>query len=327
MYLKYLILAHENYVLPKADIDRGMMDQSVNVFGSLKNSHNLMIAFWVGIASVVIIGLYLWYAYSKIGIKIDRQLNKLEPFGHVVLRTALGISFIASGYFSSFLGPEIPLSSVPLGVILRPVLFVIGTCLLLGAFTEAASIFGLAILVLTTVIYKSYMVTYFNYYGELLALIFFGSRIFSFDKLIIKSKIWLKNYKDWEIPLIRITYGLSVVYPAITIKIFHPSIIVEIAEKYNLAQFHWLFPSDPLLISLGTGVTQIMVGLAIIFGFATRINSLVTFILYVMSIVFFKEAVWPHYILLSLALYLVINDGGKFSIDYWLKHRLNKLHI
>jgi uncharacterized membrane protein YphA (DoxX/SURF4 family) len=310
-----IILAHENYVLPKAEIDRGMGDFSVNVFSALKNPHNFFIGLAVALSFGVVILAYYFFMTSRAGIALDRRFIRLEPAGHAMLRLALAASFIASGYFNSFLGPEIPLSSLPFGDLIRPLLYIVGLLLILGLFTELASIIGLAILAMASFVYKDYMLTYFNYFGEFLALIFFGSRFFSFDKVLSKTQVWLAKFKDWEIPVIRIAYGISVLYPAITIKILHPSIIIEIVQKYNLAQFHWLFPSDPLLISLGTGLAQIAVGLCIIAGFETRLNALITFVLYLMSILFFKEAVWPHYILLALALYLVINDGGGYSVD------------
>lgn len=317
-------IAHENYVLPKGSIDQGMADWSINVFDSLNDPHNLMIGLAVATGSLIFFGIYFKFMTSRVGIAFGHKLKKLEPIGYVAVRMALAASFIASAYFNSFLGPEIPLGSIPLGNVLQPVLYICGFLLLAGLYTEIASILGLVVLILTTGVYKDYMITYFNYYGELLALIFFGSRIFSLDAVMSKSKAWLHKLKEWEISLIRITYGISVLYPAITIKILHPAIMVEIAEKYNLMRFHWLFPQDPLLISLGTGIAQIVVGLCIIFGFATRLNSFITFVLYIMSIIFFKEAVWPHYILLALGLYLVINNGGKYSIDNWIEKKYDR---
>lgn len=159
------------------------------------------------------------------------------------------------------------------------------------------------------------MFTYFNYFGEFLALIIFGSRYSSLDKILFKAKKIKNKIKEYEIPLIRITYGISVLYPAISIKILHPVIIVEIVNQYHLNQVNWLFPQDPLLISLGTGLAQILVGLCLIFGFETRLNSFITLLLYAGSIFYFKEAVWPHIVLLALALYFVINNGGGFTLD------------
>lgn len=168
------------------------------------------------------------------------------------------------------------------------------------------------------------MATYLNYYGELIALVIFGSYVLSVDNKLFGISPLVKKYQNLEILLIRITYGISVMYPAITLKIFHPAVIVEIVNKYHMNQIHWLFPQDPLLISLGTGLAQIVVGLLIIVGFETRYASFVTFWLYLLSVLFFKEAVWPHYILLALALYLTINNGGNLTLDNWVGKILEK---
>lgn len=319
------VFAHENYVLPAQDMKRGMQDWSLNVLDALKDPANVQIGLIVTIGTIIAYALYLWFMASRVGLAFDKKTKRLEPFGHAFLRVALGVSFIASAMFNSFLGPEIPLSSLPLGGILLPFLYAVGVLLVIGLWTELASLVGLIILTLATFVYGEYMLTYVNYFGELIALILYGSRFFSVDRLIIKSPFFAsfaKTFEEFEIPLIRITYGFSVLYPAITVKLLHPVIILQIVEQYNLTSIGWLFPSDPLLISFGTGMAQVTVGLFIILGFATRFTSLVTFMLYIMSIIFFQEAVWPHYILLALALYLVVNDGGKWSIDNWLNKRL-----
>jgi len=323
-YLPTLVFAHENYVLPTADIDRGMSDWSINVLDALKNPDNILISLYVSIGALVVFGLYYLFFTSRPGIVFDRRIKKLEPLGHVMLRLALAFSFIASAYFNSFLGPEIPLTSLPLGLLLKPVLYIIGALLLVGLFSKIVGAIGLAILILATIVYKDYMITYVNYYGEFIALILYGSMVFSLDSLLLRASRFAKKFQEWEIPLIRITYGISILYPAITIKLLHPAIILQIVNQYKLNEISWLFPSDPLLISLGTGVTQVALGLLIIIGFETRLNALATFVLYLLSIIFFKEAVWPHYILLALALYLAINNGGEYSIDNLLQKQALK---
>ncbi len=313
--------AHENYVLPAEDIERGMHDWSLNVFSSLKDPHNLFIGICVAGSVLVLFTLYYFFLSSKIGLLFDEKMKRLEPVGHVMLRMALAISCLMSAYFNVFLGPEIPLSSLPGGALLRPLLLVLGLMLLFGIGTRVAAAIGLFFMLLMTIVYRDYMLTYVNYVGEFLALLLFGSMFFSIDRLFGKAKRLVRKIQELELPIIRITYGISVLFPAITIKLLHPTIIVEIAEKFHMTDIHWLFPSDPLLIALGTGLAQILVGLCIIIGFETRLAAFATFGLYVLSVIFFKEAVWPHYILLALALYLVINDGGNWSVDSWIENR------
>lgn len=311
-------LAHEQYVLTKQQLDLDLADKSTHVLAALNSSENIMISTCVGIGIITLLVIFFFFQYSKLGLKLNKRLNEAEPIGHILLRVSLGASLIASAYFHSFLGPEIPVTSLFLGNLLIPLLYTCGILLVLGLFTRIASLIGFVLLLLTTYVYGEYMITYFNYFGEFLALILFGSYVFSLDnKFLGKSKL-IKKYKNWEILLIRVTYGISVMYPAITLKLLHPAVIVEIVNEYHLNQIWWLFPHDPLLISLGTGLAQILVGIMIIIGFETRLASFATFLLYVGSIIFFKEAVWPHYVLLSLAFYLVLNNGGTITLDNYI---------
>jgi uncharacterized membrane protein YphA (DoxX/SURF4 family) len=325
LLLPLLASAHEQYVLTKNQINGDIAYKSPNVFSALQNPGNLKVAITVGIFSLIGVILYFLFQHSRKGKALDVYLQKAEDFGHVVLRFALGASFIASAHFSAFLGPELPLSSLPLAGLLKYALYILGTLMLVGLWSEAVGVASLIILLLATWVYKDYMLSYVNYLGEFVALIIFGSRTLSLDKLFFKTKEWVKKWHNYEIAIIRITYGISVMYPAIVYKLQHPEVIIDIVNRYNLTQFHWLFPHDPLLVSLGTGLAQVAVGICLILGFETRLNSLITFALMAMSVMFFKEAVWPHYILLALALYLVINNGGKWSLDSYIENNKQKL--
>ena len=325
LLLPVVAQAHENYVLTKAEITADLAAKGPNVFSALQSAGNLRVAITVGICSAVGVILYFLFQYSALGQKFEAAINKLEGFGHVILRIALAASLLASANFNSFLGPEIPLTSIPFGIALKYFLYVLGIMLLLGLWSEIVGTISLCILLLATWVYKDYMLTYANYFGEFVALMLFGSRVFSVDGLVYKTKTWAKKYHNLELAVIRITYGVSIMYPAITYKLLHAAVIIDIVKRYNLTQFHWLFPHDPLLISLGTGLAQVAVGLCLIFGFETRLNTLVTFVLLVMSVTYFKEAVWPHYILLALCLYLIINNGGDWSLDYYIQTHKQQL--
>lgn len=307
--------AHEQYVLTQHQFGKDMQDTNLQVFSALSSPENALIALKVGIGITILFILTFFFQHSRWGRKLGEFLDSFDSLGHLFLRVALAVSLFASAYFSSFMGPEIPLSSLPFSFLLLPFLYATGILLLFGLFTRIAATIGLGILLLTTYVYGEYVITYLNYFGEYIALIIFGSYAFSLDNKFFGISTLVKKYQNLELFLIRVTYGISVMYPAVTIKFLHPAVIVDIATRYKLAEIHWLFPSDPLLISLGTGIAQVLVGAMIIIGFQTRLASLITFFLYGLSILYFKEAVWPHYILLSLALYLVVNNGGKWTLD------------
>ena len=322
-----LAFAHEQYVLTEHQLDSGFSDRATNVLDSLKNPDNLRIGIFVGIGIAVLIVLYFFFQYSKLGKSLNRKLYQLENSGHFLLRISLAASLLASAYFQAFLGPEIPISTVPFGKFLTPVMFVLGVLLIFGLFTRVVSLLGFLILIASTFVYKDYMITYFNYFGEYLVLIIFGSYFFSGDNQFFGSSKLINKYKDLEILILRVTYGISVLYPAITIKILHPAVIVEIYNQYQLGKIWWLFPPDALLTSLGAGLAQIAVGLFLIFGFETRLAALVTFLLYLGSVIFFQESVWPHIVLLALAFYFVINNGGKYTLDSLIETIFTKKKI
>jgi uncharacterized membrane protein YphA (DoxX/SURF4 family) len=316
--------AHEQYVLTKQQLDMGFSDKSMHVLDALKSPQNVMIAILVGIGIAIVLLLYFFFQYSPIGKLFDKRLQHLENIGHLLIRISLGASLLASAYFYSFMGPEISVVTLPLGNFLVPVMYVLGVLLVLGIFTRVAAVLGFIILLLTTYVYGEYMFTYFNYFGEYLVLIIFGSYFLSLDNKFFGASKLIRKYKDWEIFILRTTFGLSVMYPAITIKLLHPDVIVEIYNKYHMGQIWWLFPQDPLLTSLGTGLAQILVGLFLIIGFETRFASFVTFLLYFGSIIFFQEAVWPHVVLLALAFYFVMNNGGKLTVDNYIGNILRQ---
>ena len=311
-------LAHENYVLTQDQINAGMGDFSLNVFSALKEPDNLHLALGAGLGIILGLTAYHFFQKSRWGIKLHLFLKQGEPIGHVILRVALAVSCLASAYTLSYLGPEISVFSLPLGHFIHYLLYVLGLMLLLGWGTEIAAAVSLAVLILATFVFKDYILTYFNYFGEFIALMLFGSRVLSVDRITRGVDKTKEKYKQLEIAIIRVTYGISILYPAISIKLLHPGIIVTIVNQYHLNKFHWLFPHDPLLISLGSGLSQVLLGIFLIIGFETRLATFVTFVLMTLSVLFFKESVWPHYILLALALYLMINNGGELSLDHKL---------
>ena len=316
--------AHEQYVLTKGQFASDYAATGLNVWSSLASPHNRAVALAVGLGSLAVAIVYFIFTRSRWAPAVDRTLKHYEPLGVVAIRVAIGFSFVYSALTHVYLGPEIPEASLPFGVPIHVALYIVGVLLILGLFSEFAGLVSLVILGCATWVYGAYMLTYFNYFGEFLALFLLGSRVFSVDRLIFGVKRAGERWKEWETLLLRVTYGISILYPAITIKLFHPEVIVDIVNRYNLNTIHWLFPGDPLLISLGAGLAQIAVGILIIIGFETRLASLVTFVLYVLSISFFREVVWPHYILLALSFYFVLNDGGALTVDRWMEKHFSR---
>jgi uncharacterized membrane protein YphA (DoxX/SURF4 family) len=217
--------AHEAYVLTADDLNKAVNSNQPNVLTALSDLTNLRVSLAVVIGSAIAFGAYFFFHHSRYGQALDRWLLKFDSWGQVLLRIALAACLFASAGTAAYLGPELSIYSMPFSDTFQLLLVIVGIMILFGFLTEIAAIVGLVLFIIATVVYQAYMLTYVNYFGEFLALILFGSRFLSVDqKLFGEAKTTAKR-RNWEMLLIRTTYGLSILYPAISIKLMQPNVI------------------------------------------------------------------------------------------------------
>ena len=113
-------------------------------------------------------------------------------------------------------------------------------------------------------------------------------------------------------PIARILFGLSLLYAAVNVKIFHPALSLDVATSYNLSKF---FRLDPEMIVLGAALSEITIALLYIFGFMRRVTSILFIIFVTLSLLYFKEDVWPHYLLLGLAVGIFLHKPDILALD------------
>ena len=223
------------------------------------------------------------------------------------------------------LGPELPLAVLPGGPLIRFLLFVLAFMILLGIFTEVA---GAASLVLFAVLcwhFGWYMATYANYFAEFAVLMVFGSRFLSLDRLFYGEKRWwsgLTRYTSLEVPFVRVFYGIGLAYAGYTIKFVHQNLTIDVYNQYHLVNF---FHASASFIAAGAGLAEILIGLFVIFGFAMRWTILISLAFITLSILYFQELLWPHFILYGISFSLLINSGDIFTADHWIVPWLKKL--
>lgn len=333
-YLKYIIslftgslvgaktaLAHEAYVIPPQTFWDEMSRPFVSPdFGALNAGENLGIT--LIIVSAVFFGLLLNYFFRKssFGQKFHQFFERFVFLGPHFVRFALAAALFFSAYTNTFLGPELPLDLFPFAILIRIILFVASFMIAFGFLTEMAALLALGIFILTGIVMGPYMVSYANYFGELLVLLLFGMRVFSIDTYIFGKLKHFRDLEKYETLIVRGFYGLGLIYAAITVKLLHPDLTLFVVNHYNLTQFSWLFPSDPMLVVLGAGIVEIVIGLFIIIGFEMRMTVLISLFYITLSLLFFGEQVWPHLILYGISLSLLVQPE-RFTIDHLLfKH-------
>lgn len=321
-----ITLAHEAYVIP-TETFWNVMSQPFSrpSFDALSNGENFHIT--LIIVSTVIIGLFLNFLFrrSDIGEQFHSFFERFAHYGPLFVRFAFAVALFFSAYSNTFLGPEIPLDLFPFAILARMLLFLASVMIAFGFLTELAALFVLGIFILATIILGPYMVSYANYFGELLVLLLFGMRVFSLDTYIFGKLKHLTSFEKYETLIVRGFYGLALIYAAITVKLLHPDLTLYVVNNYNLTQFHWLFPSDPLLVALGAGIVEIVIGLFIIIGFEMRLTVLVSLFYITLSLIFFGEQVWPHLILYGISLNLLVQPE-RFTIDHILFKHHRKEH-
>lgn len=320
-----LVFAHEVYVLSPKEFSRGLHAPTLDTFKSLANPGNLAFTAILVVVVLAVLLILLYLRYTMFGLKIDKWLKSYAKVGFFVIRIALAAAFLYGASTNSLFGPEVSLHSLPFSQGARVLEYAAGGMLVLGLFTEIAAFFALILFIFAVVSHGIYLITYLNYFAEIVALLLFGSRFLSLDALFFGKLKWFVTWREYETTILRVGYGAALLYAAIYIKVIHSEIPLEVVNQYHLNQFHWLFPSDPLLIVLGSAIVEIVIALFIIVGFSIRFTNLILMFYLTLSILFFKETVWPHYMLYGISISLLLSGGGRLSLDEGLK-KLRRKH-
>ena len=321
-----LASAHEAYVLPYQTFWEGMKQSfSGHAFDALKVSGNVHITVMIAISVLILLAINFLFRLSPLGQRAWSFLEKYAHFGPHFVRITIAVALFFSALSNTFLGPELHGSAFPFPHLLQITLFAMSGMIAVGFFTELAAFVGIVIFITGMFVYGPYMFTYLNYLGELIVLFLFGMRVFSLDKYIFGPLRRFTSFEKYETVIVRVLYGLALVYAAITVKLLHPDLTINVVTTWNLTQFHWLFPSDPLLVTLGAGIVEAVIGIFIIFGFEMRLTILISLFYITLSLLFFRELVWPHLMLYGISFNLLLQPEI-FTLDhiFFSHHRKEK---
>lgn len=325
LFVTKFAFAHEAYVLTRSEFDRGLMQTTPNAFAPLVNPAYIgvsaVITFCVVLSYLLII---LWSTTSWSQL-LDTIVRKAQLVGPLIIRMAISASFFYAAQANSVLGPEVTLNSVPYGWVVRFLLYLVAVMVFFGFFTEIAGLIGLGIFLYITKFYGVYMITYLNYLGELCILFLFGSRFISFDRYFFGQKHWYKKIeklRKFETPIIRVMYGLALLYAGYNIKFLHQSLTVEVYNQYHLKDF---FHADASFIAAGAGLSELAIGLFIVIGFAMRWTLLISLVFITLSLLYFHELIWPHLMLYGISFSLLINSGDFLTVDHYMVPWLRNL--
>ncbi len=310
--------AHEVYVLTPGQISHDKYKHSPNVFHILSNSHNLRLFIIFLLVTLVTLGFMLFLKSTKVFQKLGKFIDKATVIAPDVIRIAFGVSLIISAKNNAVFGPELPIDSFPLSGLLRIALIVIGIALILGIFIR---LFGWLAVLLCIFVFVSkgwYILTYTNYLGEALAVVLLPMQTISIDGLIARlkrTKIPRPKYEQYSMPVARLLFGFSLLYAAVNVKFITSALSLDVVNRYHLTHY---FPFDPLFVVLGAGLIEILIAVLYMLGLLQRFNTVFFLIFLTLSLAFFKESVWPHYLLIALGIGIFLHKPDVWALDRYL---------
>ncbi len=134
----------------------------------------------------------------------------------------------------------------------------------------------------------------------------------------------LSTLKKYSIDIVRIGTGISLIALAFTEKLLYPELgmqfLVEHDWNFMISVFPWF--SNELFV-LSTGFAEMLFGIVFIFGYITRINTVVISIFFVMSVsvMLVQANVWEveDFVVYCSAILLVFFSHGHTTLPELIK--------
>lgn len=318
-------IAHEVYVLTPEQIEKAWQEK-LSLWQVFSNPGNMnrFIAGTLLISAVLALAIFL--KSKKPLKKVDSFIDKATVFAPDFIRVAFGFSLVMAGLERSLYGPELPLGTFPGGeALLKPLLVVSGLVLIAGWFSRWVAAAMAALWLVAVGSQGWYMLNYINYFGEAAAVILFPRQNFSIDGWLASKRTTNAKepagLKEYSLPIARIFFGFSIVFAAIQVKVMHSTVSHQVVEQYRLTNH---FPFDPLFIILAAALIESLIGVLYILGLLIRLNTVIFLIFLTLSIIFFKETVWPHYLLIGLGIGIFLHKPDILSLDRYVFSKKQK---
>ncbi|RJQ35633.1 DoxX family membrane protein [Candidatus Parcubacteria bacterium] len=327
------VYAHEVYVLPHDVVAESIASPPFSMMATAMDNFSLFI-FWGFVACIVISTIFFISVFRVFEQRMGPLFARLKSFAPAVARVTVGLGFMSVGYFQAIFGPELPFEPVfgAYSHLVSAALLVTGTLIVIGFWARAAAIVGLLFFGVATYHYGAYMLTYATYLGEMIVLLLIGSHRVSVHSFMGIPERFHRSYhvfadkiKHLAFPILRVTFGLSLIYSSLYAKILHNNLALQVASMPLAGHEHSLayyFGFDPQFLVLGAAIIELIAGIFFVFGLAIRWNSIFLLFWLGMSLWYFGESVWPHIVLIGIPIAFIMHGYDKYSLEgFFLKKR------
>jgi uncharacterized membrane protein YphA (DoxX/SURF4 family) len=330
------VSAHVDYVTNGSDQYTNPIAFSLSVLGELVNA---LLVFAGGLTVVIVVVGYLWFRPAARDLSVFREtMDAYRDLVPWLLRLAFGLPLVGAGFKGYFFSPVVTLS-LPT-VVTRLFLVGIGFLLLFGLATRAVALVGLVAYLLGLAFYFPEMLLAGEYIPGFLAIALVSGGRPSADQVLkriadAKGTLYgqidpihrlssafnrsVAPYEDYAATIIRIGLGLDFVFLGLTQKLMTPQRAIRVVLKYNLTA---VIPVEPVLWVFGAGVTEIVLGMALIIGLFTRTASAVALFIFTLTLFGLPDdPVLAHVTLFGLASVLLVTGSGSLALDNRLHQR------
>ncbi len=322
----FLARAHEVYVLSPDVVARDLTMPGLHIFEVI-GAHRGQFFFWAFISAWAIFTVLSISVSKPVERIVDPLLRPLKRFAPLIGRLTLGIAIIASAQFGALFGPELPFSaflSPDIVPYFKTLLTILGTLITFGLFTRLAGILLCVIYLGMWAQYGTYMLTYINYFGEMLLAIIIGNASHAIDRyfhhlyprVFSELLVWMERH---AFLILRVAFGASLIFASLYAKLLHAQLAIDTVTTYHLTTY---FPFDPSFVVLGAFAIELLLGFFFMFGIEIRFASLFLLFWLTLSLLYFGEVVWPHLILAGVAITLFTHGYDPSTLEWgYMKHR------
>jgi uncharacterized membrane protein YphA (DoxX/SURF4 family) len=300
--------AHVAYVVPEEKMSEVMGEDWAMLTHAVSNPINSLLTILTIILILFLAGtLPRIPLFKKISRYVVKRLETYHEFIPWIIRIGVGIALLGAGTTGVLISPSLPhMDQFAVMQIALGFLFLLG--FLLVPITIAAII--LYVIALSTDIY---LIGNIEVLALLIGFLVFHSYRPGLDDIFNFQLFKHVHFsRQWLAPILRLGIGIAMIFLALYEKILNPHMSEEVVSMYNLTS---VVPVDVSMWVLGAGIIELAVGLFLLIGFYTRTTALIAFMVLSTTFFLFKESVTAHITLFALLSILLIEGGGRWSVD------------
>lgn len=276
---------------------------------------------WLAVCLTVCGLLGVVFACRRLPFLRDRlryfrgRARTYQEYLPAILRVCLGIALIGAGSQNALISPAV--HNQPGFALIQVVL---GFLVVTGFLLTPAMIGSLA-LTIGALISHPTLFDNLEIIAAIIAVLLLGQTRPGLDDLLgIPNFTSSDRLREYVPVVLRLGLGLALVIMAIGDKLINPHLFGYVIESHGFVQ---ALPFSTGMWVASATIIELVLGLAIILGFQTRLASLLTFLVLSIFFFIFKEEVYAHVTLFGCLFTLLVTGGGVLSLDnlLYVRHK------